>query len=165
MVQTAATVDTATLRSYLTDHLAGSVAGVGVAEKLAEQNPNNEFFQGLVKSIKEDQDALERIMDKIGAEENPIKSAGAKVAQSIGTGLSGASNAGNAGDMGSVRECEGLMMGITGKLGLWTTLNEIAEADERLSAFNYDKLIQAAIEQRDGIEAERLKMSRKAFLR
>lgn len=165
MVQTAASVDTATLRSYLTDHLAGSVAGVGVAEKIAEQNPNNEFFQGLVKSIKEDQATLERIMDKVGAQENPIKSAGAKVAQSIGTGLSGASNEGNEGDMGSVRVCEGLMMGITGKLCLWTTLNEIAEADERLSAFTYDKLIQSAIDQRDGIEAERLKLSRKAFLR
>lgn len=165
MAGTAATVDTATLRSYLTDHLAGSVAGVGVAEKLAEQNPSNEFFQGLVKSIKADQDALERIMEKVGAQENPIKSAGAKVAQSIGTGLSGASGAGNAGDMGAVRECEGLMMGITGKLGLWTTLKEISEADDRLSAFNYDPLIQSAIEQREGIEAERLKMSRKAFLR
>ncbi|MEX0790427.1 MAG: hypothetical protein WD178_06580, partial [Actinomycetota bacterium] len=78
---------------------------------------------------------------------------------------SGASGAGNAGDMGGVRVCEGLMMGITGKLCLWTTLKEIAEADERLSSFNYDRLIQNAVEQRDGVEAERLKMSRKAFLR
>lgn len=165
MVQTAASVDTATLRAYLTDHLAGSVMGVGIAEKLEEQNPSNEFFKGLVKSIKEDKDTLERIMDKVGAQENPVKSAGAKVAQSIGTGLSGASGAGNAGDMGSVRECEGLMMGITGKLSLWTTLNEIAEADERLSAFKYDGLIQGAKDQLAGLEAERLKMSRKAFLR
>jgi hypothetical protein len=165
MVQTAASVDTATLRAYLTDHLAGSVAGVGVAEKLAEQNPSNEFFQGLVKAIKDDQATLERIMDTVGAQENPVKSAGAKVAQSIGTGLSGASGAGNAGDMGSVRECEGLAMGITGKLSLWTTLKEIGDGDERLSGFNYDRLIQDATAQRDGIESERLKMSRKAFLR
>ncbi|HEX2150257.1 MAG TPA: hypothetical protein VHI31_08825 [Actinomycetota bacterium] len=165
MVQTAATIHTANLRSYLTDHLAGSAAGVGVAEKLAEQNEGNEFFQGLVKAIKDEQDTLERIMDKVGAEENPMKSAGAKVAGAIGTGLSGASASGSTGEMGSVRECEGLLMGITGKLALWNTLKEISGGDERLSAFNYDRLIQDAVSQRDGLEAERLKMSRKAFLR
>ncbi|CAN5857870.1 hypothetical protein BH23ACT12_BH23ACT12_15080 [soil metagenome] len=165
MVETAATVDTATLRGYLSDHLAGSAAGVGIAKKLAEQNADSEFFQQLVKDIKEDQDALERVMDKVGAEENPVKSAGAKVVQSIGTGLSGASGGGASGEMGSVRECEGLMMGITGKLCLWTSLKEISGADERISGFNYDRLIQNAVEQRDGVEAERLKMSRKAFLR
>ncbi|HYN98699.1 MAG TPA: hypothetical protein VEU28_03400 [Actinomycetota bacterium] len=165
MVQTAATIHTATLRSYLTDHMAGSTAGVGVAEKLAEHNEGNEFFQGLVKAIKDDQATLERIMDKIGAEENPVKSAGAKVAGAIGTGLSGASASGSTGEMGIVREAEGLLMGIAGKLALWNTLKEISDGDERLSAFNYDRLIEDAKSQQDGLEAERLKMSRKAFLR
>jgi hypothetical protein len=165
MAQTAAKVDTATLRSYLSDHLAGSVLGVGVAEKLAEQNAGNEFFGQLVKDIKEDQDALERLMEKVGAEENPVKSVGAKVAQSIGTGFSGAGSSGAAGEMGGVRECEGLMMGITGKLCLWTTLKEISDSDERLAGFNLDRLIQNATDQRAGVEAERLRMSRKAFLR
>lgn len=164
MVQTAATVDTSSLRSYLSDHLAGSRAGVGVAKKLAERHPGDDFWQGLARSIEEDQDALERVMDKIGAEENPVKSAGAKVAQSIGTGMSGASGGGSAAEMGVVREAEGLYMGISGKVCLWDTLNEIADTDERLGGFNFGRLIQSAKDQLEGLEAERLKLARKAFL-
>lgn len=165
MVQTAATVDTATLRAYLSDHLAGSRAGVGVAKKLAEHNAGNEFWEGVVTKIEADQKTLERVMDKVGAEENPLKSAGAKVAQSIGTTVSGAASGGTTGEMGVVREAEGLIMGISGKLCLWDTLLELQDADERLKGFDFAGLIQSAAEQRDSVEAERLKMARKAFLR
>lgn len=164
MAQTAAKLDTSTLSSYLADHIAGSSAGVDLAESLAKNVPGNEFFEGLVSDIKKDQDALERVMDKVGASESTVKTAGAQVAQKIGSGLSGVGGSGMTEKLGVLRESEMLSMGIMGKLCLWDALNEISDTDERLASFDFSKFGAAARSQLSGLDAERLKLARKAFL-
>lgn len=165
MVQTAAELDTATVSSYLADHLAGSSAGIDLAESLAKNNPGNGFFESLVTDIKKDQDALERVMEKIGASESSLKTAGAQVAQKIGSGLTGVGGTGMTEKLGVLREAELLSMGILGKVCLWDALNELSDADERLGSFDFGKWAAAARSQLSGLDAERRKLARKAFLR
>ena len=164
MAQTAAKVDTSTLSSYLADHLAGSSAGVDLAESLAKNVPGNQFFEGLISEIKKDQDALERVMEKVGASESSLKTAGAQVAQKIGSGLSGVGGTGMTEKLGVLREAELLSMGIMGKVCLWDALNEVSDADERLAGFDFPKWAAAARGQLSGLDAERSKLARKAFL-
>jgi hypothetical protein len=129
-----------------------------------KNNPGNGFFESLVTDIKKDQDALERVMEKVGASESSVKTAGAQVAQKIGSGLSGVGGSGMTEKLGVLREAELLSMGIMGKVCLWDALNEISEADERLASFNFSTWGAAAREQLSGLDAERLKLARKAFL-
>lgn len=163
-MDTAAELSTANLSSYLADHLAGSTGGFELAQKLAEQNPGNSFFETLAQDIKKDQETLERLMDKIGASESSIKNVGAMAAQKIGTGISGSTGSGDTEKLGFLRESEMLTMGITGKLALWHVLDELAPADERLSGFNYGRLIERARNQLQGLHEQHRLLARKAFL-
>lgn len=163
-METTAKLSTANLSSYLSDHVAGSAAGVELAENLAEDNPGNEFFEGLVSDIKKDQDTLERVMDKVGASESSIKTTGAVAAQKIGSGISGAGNSGQAKELGTLREAELLRMGITGKLCLWLVLQSLSDADERLAGFNLEHLVGRARGQLQGLEEQHPALARKALL-
>ena len=52
-------------------------------------------------------------------------------------------------------ELEGLMLGVTGKLGLWTVLNENYGEDPRLAGIDFPDLIARAKEQRRLLEGMR----------
>ncbi|HVL51589.1 MAG TPA: hypothetical protein VM754_08850 [Actinomycetota bacterium] len=160
-----AEISTANLSAYLSDHMAGSSGGVELAQSVAEHNPGNEFFEQLLKDIKSDQDTLERLMDKVGASESSIKTAGAVAAQKIGSTISGSGGSGSTEKLGILREAEMLSLGITGKLSLWQVLEELAPSDERLAGFNLSGLVDRARKQLDGLHEQHRLLARKAFLR
>lgn len=157
-METTASVDADAVKTYLNDHQAGSMAGVDLAKNLAKEHPGEEF-ESLVEQIEQDQATLERLMEKFGAKGNTAKQAGAMLVEKVGTAL------GTAGDsMGFLRKLETLTMGVKGKNCLWESLKEVAEGDERLEGFNFDRLIAGAKSQLDGLEATRRKAARKALL-
>lgn len=158
-METTVGVNQDSLKSYLNDHQAGSMAGLELAKNLAEARPGDEFFASVAKEVEQDQETLERLMDKFGSTGSAVKQAGAVMMEKVGSALGTAAD-----EIGFLRKLETLTMGIKGKLCLWEALKEISEADERLAGYNFDRLAAGAKTQLEGLETQRLKAARKALL-
>jgi hypothetical protein len=65
--------------------------------------------------------------------------------------------------MGLLRALESLVLGITGKRGLWTALAVAADATPKLREWDYARLKNRAFEQCDRVEAKRLEVAREVF--
>src|SRR5262249_7280993 len=109
------------LKSYLNDHLAGSVAALEVLENLREQHkdePLGDFFGSLTAEIEGDKDILCEVMGYLGIEESTLRQTGAWAAEKMAR-----ARLKIAGDQpGLVLALEGLIMGIFGKRMLWRAL-------------------------------------------
>src|SRR4051794_25843674 len=68
------------LHIYLADHFAGSGGGISLAKRIAKENQGNEFgreMSQIAAAIEEDQAALERILESVGARTRRWRQAGA----------------------------------------------------------------------------------------
>jgi hypothetical protein len=151
------------LHIYLNDHLAGSTGGLELAERIQknnEDNPLGDFMAGIAKEIEEDRDELQRLMNELDVSRNPIKAAGAYLLERLSQMKANGQLTGYS-PLSRVLELEMLHMGITGKLELWSALREIF--GPRLAEFDFERLIERAERQRDGVEQKRLTAAREAF--
>ncbi len=147
---------------YLNDHLAGSVAAVEIAKRLANENPGTElgqFLQNFSSEVEEDRRTLEGLMDAAGTSPNPVKQAGAW----LGEKLSRLKFGTEAKDLANLLSIEALCMGVEGKILLWTALREVARDHEALSGTDFDKLTSRAEAQKDGLERHRRDLARRAL--
>jgi hypothetical protein len=64
-------------------------------------------------------------------------------------------------DLGQLIELEGMYVGVTGKLSMWTNL--AAAGDERLDDFDLDRLVERAKSQRERIDEQRIKLAAEIF--
>jgi hypothetical protein len=112
------------LATYLNDHLGGSTGGLELARRAAGNNEANRYgaeLSRLADEIDEDRDALQRLMDELDVGTDRIKVAGAWVGEKLarlkpnGALLSYS-------PLSRLIEIEGLYLGVTGKLSLWTNL-------------------------------------------
>jgi hypothetical protein len=153
------------LRIYLQDHHAGSTTGLELARRAHGANKGNEYGEALAKVVDEiaaDRKALESIMDDLGVEADKIKDLGAWTIEKAGrlklngqiTGYS---------PLSRVVELEGLMTGITGKIGLWAALLQIAPKEPRLDAARLERLRERGESQRATVEELRERAAREAF--
>lgn len=158
-------MDDKLLRIYLTDHHAGSTAGVELARRTLQNNVGTiyeSFLRDLVNDIEEDKLELERVMDALGFAPDKIKQAAAWGAERVGrlklngqlTGYS---------PLSRVVEFEGLKLGVTGKQSLWKALKQVSDHDSRLAVTDFDKLIARAEEQIAGIEERRISAATEAL--
>jgi hypothetical protein len=148
---------------YLNDHLAGSTVGVELAKRTLGANRGSRFEQFLERvtaEIAEDRATLRDIMRTLGVREDPLKRSVALVGERLGRLKLNGSLRGYS-PLSRVVEFEGLVTGITGKLALWRALGSIE--DQRLAAFDFGALAERAVEQRDGMEAQRLEAARIAL--
>lgn len=154
-------MDDKLLRIYLTDHHAGSTAGLELARRCLGNNRGTEyesFLRDLTRDIQEDRAELEALLGALGFPSNMLKRAVALAAERVGrlklngqlTGYS---------PLSRLVELEGLKLGVTGKLSLWKSLKEVADHDSRLAVTDFDKLITRAEEQIEKIEEHRLRAS------
>ena len=154
-------MDDKLLRIYLTDHHAGSTAGLELARRCLSNNRGTEyesFLRDLTRDIQEDRAELEALLGALGFPSNMLKRAVALAAERVGrlklngqlTGYS---------PLSRLVELEGLKLGVTGKLSLWKSLKEVADHDSRLAVTDFDKLITRAEEQIEKIEEHRLRAS------
>ncbi|HYJ71971.1 MAG TPA: hypothetical protein VE265_05780, partial [Actinomycetota bacterium] len=63
---------------YLNDHLAGSAAGIELAEKLRDNNQGTELgntMAALHRDIEQDRATLEELMARLEVERHPVKEA------------------------------------------------------------------------------------------
>lgn len=158
-------MDDKLLRIYLTDHHAGSTAGLELARRCLGNNRGTEyesFLRDLTRDIQEDRSELEALMGTLGFPSDRLKRAAALLAERLGrlklngqlTGYS---------PLSRLVELEGLKLGVTGKLSLWQSLKQVADHDSRLAVTDFDKLITRAEEQIERIEEHRLRASSDAL--
>ena len=153
------------LTTYLNDHHAGSLAAVEMIDHLIETfeaKALGQFFKELRLEIKSDQQILEKLIEKIGADESAIKKAGAWVAEKFSRAKIRVSDSADD-QLGLLQALEALMLGITGKHALWTALAAAAERVPQLRGLDYGTLERRAIEQRDRVEAKRREVAREVF--
>ena len=151
------------LDSYLNEHLAGSVSAlelIGHWAKIHKDEPLGSFFTEIEKEIKADQETLRDIMRTLGIEESKVRKASAWAAEKVGrTRMIFAGEEPDS--LGLVLTLEGLIMGVTGKRGLWGALAVLES--QGLDSYNFEQLQRRAEQQVERIEAERISAVRQAF--
>ncbi len=141
------------LEIYLNDHLAGATGGVELARRLRASNRDDAVFgetlSRVCAEIEADRAVLEQVIEGLGYSRSKVKPAAAWVAEKLGRlklngQLRGYSS------LSRLIELEGLLIGITGKIGLWQTLTELG-ADGDLDA-DLEQLTARAAAQRAAID-------------
>jgi hypothetical protein len=153
------------LAVYLNDHLTGAAVGVELARRAASENKETAlgaFLSELATQIEADRRALEEIMSSLGISRDRLKLAAGCVAQRLAR-LKLNGRLLSYSPLSRLEELEFLSLGIAGKLALWRSLREIADADDRLSTVRLDELIARAEDQRDAVEHRRLEAARLAL--
>ena len=159
------TVNLKYLAVYLNDHLAGATVGVELAKRAASSNEDSEygpFLAELAHEIAEDRASLVRIMERLEVKEDRLKTTGAYIFEKVGRLKPNAQLTGYS-PLSRVVELEGLTLGVTGKLGLWRALLEVADDDARLDREELTVLAERAQSQRDELERQRLKACAESF--
>ena len=151
------------LDSYLNEHLAGSVGALELIAHWAKAHkgePLGGFFTEIEREIKSDQETLRNVMRSLGIEESKVRKAGAWAAEKVGrTRMIFAGD--EPGSLGLVLTLEGLIMGVTGKKGMWGALTTLKMS--RLDGYNFEQLQRRAEQQVKRIEAERMSAVSQAF--
>lgn len=151
------------LGAYLNDHLAGSVLAVEMMERTIEEDrgtPFRAFLSDLAREIKEDQDVLRGVLEKLEVGESPMRKAGAWLAEKVGRLKMSDTREGA---LGRLEMLETLALGIQGKLKLWLVLERLAPGRLELAGVDYRKLQARAREQHDRVEALRLEAAVEAL--
>jgi hypothetical protein len=150
---------------YLNDHLAGAVVGIELAKRAEQNNRGNDFgrfLARLVEEIQEDRSTLERVMDRLGVRRSRVKPTVGIVLERLGR-LKLNGRVASYSPLSRVVELEGLMLGVTGKLGLWRALDRLG--DPRLAEFELGALAERANRQRTELEEHRLRAAEIALSR
>jgi hypothetical protein len=151
------------LVGYLNDHLAGAAAAMQLAQRCLGRDPDGELgrvLEGLLVEIRQDREALERVIRALGGMPNAIKRAtalGVERLSSVRMWLPIL----RPGPAGSARleELEVLSLGIEGKRLMWEALAQVASTDERLSDVAFTHLSRRAKDQRERLERIRLRVA------
>ena len=137
------------LEIYLQDHYAGSTGGVELAKRTAKENEGTEFGGPLIRiagEIREDRDALKRIMDRLDVSPAPIKAGLAWAAEKAGRVKPNGQLRGYS-PLGRLVEVEALITGVTGKHSLWRALQQVVDAEPRLDRRQLEDLERRAEDQ------------------
>lgn len=149
------------LSVYLNDHFAGSAAALELMDNLIESKPDaglETFFKDLRNEIQADQDTLKKLMDHLGVSENKLKSVTAWFMEKAGRIKLHTTNEN---ELGLLESLEGLVLGITGKKGLWRALSLVIKPEDALVEFDFNRLEMRADEQCKAVEAKRLEAARR----
>ncbi len=121
------------LEIYLNDHLAGATGGVELARRLRASNRDDAVFgetlSRVCAEIEADRTVLEQVIEGLGYSRSKVKPAAAWVAEKLGRLKLNGQLRGYS-PLSRLIELEGLLIGITGKIGLWQTLTELGTGVE-----------------------------------
>jgi hypothetical protein len=151
------------LATYLNDHLAGSTTGRELAKRTLSNNRGTQFeptLEWIVEQIVEDRQSLLEIMRAVGAPHDHVKKVVAFALERAGR-LKLNNSLFSYSPLSRLVEFEGLVIGVTGKLAGWRSLQQLSDA--RLAAFDLEALAQRAIVQRDRVEEQRREAARIAL--
>ena len=155
------------LLGYLNDHLAGAAAGIQLAERCRDRDPESELghmLQVLLLEIQNDRDVLERVIRVLGGSPDTIKRGAALGAERISSLRMSLPMVGpGSRESARLEEIEVLSLGIEGKRLMWAALAQLSSTDERLSEFPFPDLKRQARSQRDRLERFRLRLAAQAL--
>ncbi|MBA2274939.1 MAG: hypothetical protein H0W21_13740 [Actinobacteria bacterium] len=152
------------LRIYLNDHLAGATLGVELAKRSQRSNkgtPLGDFLAEFAAEASTDKAHLEELMEVVGAGKNMMKSRAAWVAEKVGR-LKGNGQLTGYSDLSRLIELEGLMIGVTGKIGLWRSLVEAFPPPQPPPA-DFQALLQRAEDQLGELQRRHKEAAAEAF--
>jgi hypothetical protein len=152
------------LKTYLNDHLPGSVMAIELAERTMRENeggPVAARLSPLVEQIREDQTVLKGVIERLGTGESSLKKAGAWLAEKAGRVKLGGTD--EPGELSRLEVLEMLTTGVHGKRALWRALRVVAARYEELRGLDLDLLERRAVEQHDELEAMRLEAAKAAL--
>jgi len=153
------------VRIYLQDHHAGSTTGLELARRIHGSNQDNEYGEAMAKVVDDiaaDRKSLESIMDDLGFGTDTVKDVGAWALEKVGRLKMNGQVTGYS-PLSRVIELEGLMTGITGKIGLWAALLQLAPDEPRLDVERLERLRERGESQRAMVEQLRERAARDAF--
>ena len=153
------------LTEYLNDHLAGSVAALELLDRMIEAcagKPLERFLRELREDIRQDQEKLQELIEKLGMSESTVRKAGAWIAEKL-TRPKLDLGEGSKEEVGVFLALEALVLGITGKRSLWRALQAASRSMPALARLDYVGLEKRAIDQCEQIEARRLEIARLVF--
>lgn len=137
---------------------------VELAERTIRENAGTPFAAGLerlLEEIREDQTALEGVIDAVGAGQNPLKKAGAWLVEKAGRVKLGGTDEPN--ELSRLEVLEMLAMGVHGKRALWRALRVVMASYPELRRLDLDHLERRALEQHDEVEEMRLEAAKAAL--
>jgi hypothetical protein len=159
-------IDTRLVRIYLSDHLAGSVVGLELAKRCLSNNRGTELGtfldERLIPEISGDKDTLGDVMRRLGVRGSGAKNALAWTGEKAGR-LKFNGTLRRYSPLSRLVEIEGLVVGVTGKLSMWQSLEAVAPDDARLDGVDFARLAARARSQIESLEAHRAAASRIAF--
>src|SRR4051794_10277502 len=129
------------LPTYLNDHLAGSVVGLGLARRALAHNRDGAYASDLwvvAEEIAEDKRTLEELMRELTIRRNPVKRLGAWVGERVRRLKPNRRL--RYSPLSRLEEIEMLTIGVTGKLSLWRALQHSVAGERCLSAWKLDRL-------------------------
>lgn len=150
---------------YLNDHLAGSVTGSELADKLTEAyagRPAGSVLSELAGEIKQDRATLAELMDRLGIEKSPVKQVAGWIGEKV-TRLKLSDAVLSDQSLKQLLEFETLSLGVEGKLTLWRALREVRDQYPELQVTDLDGLVKRAERQRSMLEDLRLAAARRAL--
>jgi hypothetical protein len=153
------------LRTYLNDHLAGSVAALELLDHLADLHPDPDrkrLFTGLRTEVEEDQRVLQQLLEKVGGKESTVRKAAAWLTEKFGEAKLRLDDVGD-GLLRVLEAIEALGLGIQGKLALWRALGAVADRVPQLQGVDFARLEQRALQQHQRVETQRLQTVRVAL--
>jgi len=157
-------MDRKLLAIYLNDHLAGSVVGANLAKRIARENEGNDYgtkVAAISREIEEDKATLREVMDRADVRRKQIRLSLARLTE-LATRLKPNGRLVGYSPLSRVLELEGLTIGITGKLGLWRSL-ETLDHDSGVPDLDYTALATRAEDQRNRVEELRVRAAREAL--
>lgn len=150
---------------YVNDHLAGAVAGSGLARRLAGAERDwsgAEALARVAREIEEDRLALVDIMATLDIPVRRYKTwAAGMVEKAARLKLNGRLLARS--PLSRLEELEIMRLGVEGKAAGWRTLRTRAENDSRLDSGALDKLIDRASRQVEELERLRVRAAAEVF--
>ena len=153
------------LRTYVEDHYAGSAGGLALAKRIAGQNKDNEYGRyaaELVAELERERDDLTALLKRIGSEPPKFRTLAARGAELAGR-LKPNGTVISYSPLSRVVELEGMIMGVTGKLGLWRSLLQLVDSDERFDRAEIERLAKQAEGQRSRLEELHDRAAREAL--
>jgi hypothetical protein len=153
------------LNIYLKDHLAGATGGSELAAKLSADHaagPLGSFLADLSRQIDHDKETLTTLMDALGVQPDPLKQAGAWVAEKASRLKLTDTFHGDA-DLKRLLQLETLAMGIEGKRDMWRALISATKSGLEVDV-DLEALARRAEQQRSGLEEHRLEAARATLI-
>ncbi len=153
------------LKTYLNDHLAGSVAAVELLERLSDEHdgtPLHPFFVELRAEVLADRQELITLMSSLQIDESKVRKVSAWLTEKF-TEIKLRVDDPAHGALRLLQALEVLTLGIEGKKLLWRALAAAAEQTDSLRVLNYDRLQERAEEQQRNVEAVRLEAAKESL--